>query len=282
MDRTIEELKRIDGQVTSQIISDLIKEHEPRATKMKAMYDRYKAEELPIQYREFKDPTKINNKMNNDYRGEIIDTGVGYMYGVPIIYQVEGRDYTEEELLEKNIFLDSFEQINHFPDIDSEVGKMASICGYGSRLVYIDKEGLERVVNIDPWESIFIENQSTKEVDYAMRYYPFEVVKDDKTRTTTTKVEWYDDEKVTFYIKGEDGSYILDDTEPVNPLYHTFDYVPMIKFKNNDEELGDFEKVEELIDGYDRLISDAQNEMEEFRQAYMKFIGASVDKANNT
>src|SRR5699024_5982785 len=152
------------------------------------------------------------------------------------------------------------------------------ICGYGARLAYIDKEGLERVINIDPWEVIFIENQSTKETDYAMRYYPFEIVKDEKLRTTTTKVEWYDDEKVTFYIKGDDGTYILDDTEPINPLYHTFDYVPVVKFENNNEEIGSFEKVEELIDGYDRLISDAQNEMEEFRQAYMKFIGASVDK----
>ena len=273
MNRVIEELKRIDGEVTSQIITDLIREHEPRATKMKAMYNRYKAEELPIQHREFKDPTKINNKINNDYRGEIINTESGYVHGVPIVYQVEGRHYTEEELLEKNLFLDYFEQINYFPDIDYEVGKMASICGYGARLVYIDKEGLERVINIDPWEVIFIENPSTKETEYAMRYYPFEIVKDEKTRTTTTKVEWYDDEKVTFYIKGEDGTYILDDTEPINPLYHTFDYVPMVKFKNNDEELGSFEKVEELIDGYDRLISDAQNEMEEFRQAYMKFIG---------
>ena len=278
MNRVIEELKKFDGEVTSQIITDLIREHKPRATKMKAMYDRYKAEELPIQHREFKDPTKINNKINNDYRGEIINTESGYVHGVPIVYQVEGRHYTEEELLEKNLFLDYFEQINYFPDIDYEVGKMASICGYGARLIYIDKEGLERVINIDPWEVIFIENPSTKETEYAMRYYPFEIVKDEKTRTTTTKVEWYDDEKVTFYIKGEDGTYILDNTEPINPLYHTFDYVPMVKFKNNDEELGSFEKVEELIDGYDRLISDAQNEMEEFRQAYMKFIGASVDK----
>ena len=51
MNRVIEELKKIDGEVTSQIITDLIREHEPRATKMKAMYDRYKAEELPIQHR---------------------------------------------------------------------------------------------------------------------------------------------------------------------------------------------------------------------------------------
>ena len=57
-----------------------------------------------------------------------------------------------------------------------------------------------------------------------------------------------------------------------------FDYVPVILFQNNNEEKGDFEKVEALIDAYDKNRSDSVNEVETFANAYMKFKGTSIDK----
>jgi SPP1 family phage portal protein len=67
------------------------------------------------------------------------------------------------------------------------------------------------------------------------------------------------------------------DLQPVSQQPHFFDRVPLIDFQNNRELLGDFEKHESLIDGYDRLVSDAQNEIEEFRQAYLIFKGVTPD-----
>ena len=62
-------LTSTNGQVTSQIIKDLIADHAPRATKMKALYKRYRADYdgVPIFQRSFEDPNKINNKLNNDF-----------------------------------------------------------------------------------------------------------------------------------------------------------------------------------------------------------------------
>ncbi|MCS7228043.1 MAG: phage portal protein, partial [Endomicrobia bacterium] len=87
----------------------------------------------------------------------------------------------------------------------------------------------------------------------------------------------YDDKYITYFIQDNYGNYILDPDEPKNPQEHLFDKVPIIEFPNNNERLNDFYKVENLIDAYDRVISDVQNEIEEFRQAYLKFTGAEID-----
>lgn len=251
-----------------ETIINIIKEHQPRADKMKAMYDRFRGDKLPINDRKFPDVTKINNKISNDYRGEIIESVTGYLFGRPISYQINQEAYGETLGNSLNETLDRWEMLNDLPDLDNETGKMASICGYGARLLYVDKQGLERAVNIDPWETLFITEDGTNETEVAVRHYTVNDGDD-----TVTKVEVYDNKTVTYYIE-VDGGLKKDPAEEVNPQNHLFDYVPLIKFSNNDEELGDFEKVEPLIDAYDRLVSDAQNELEEFRQAYMAFIGA--------
>lgn len=253
-------------------IQKLIKEQKARADKMQAMYDRFLGDKLPIDERTFADPNKINNMISNDYRGEIIETITGYLFGRPISYQVSSQDYGESEARKINKTLDRWEVLNDLPDLDNETGKMASICGYGARLLYIDELGMERAINIHPWQAFFKDENNTSDTNLAIRRYA--TIEDGDT---VIKVEAYDDEYVTYYIE-KDGDLILDKGFEINPQKHMFDYVPLIKFANNDEELGDFEKVEPLIDAYDRLVSDSQNELEEFRQAYMKFIGADIDK----
>lgn len=52
---------------------------------------------------------------------------------------------------------------------------------------------------------------------------------------------------------------------------------PMIGIPNNSELMGDAERVLSLIDGYDNTISDANSEIEDFRMAYMKVSGASIE-----
>jgi len=55
-----------------------------------------------------------------------------------------------------------------------------------------------------------------------------------------------------------------DDTE--EPKEHMFDYVPVIEFPNNEERLGDAEKVLRPHRwAYDRTMSDVNSEIEQFR-----------------
>jgi SPP1 family phage portal protein len=57
---------------------------------------------------------------------------------------------------------------------------------------------------------------------------------------------------------------------------HNFNLVPISIFKNNDEMLGDFELVTDLIDFYDRLESDTANAFDYYNDCYMVFTGANL------
>lgn len=271
----LKDLALVDNQVTSQIIEDLIDEHAPTRAKTLALYERYKTDSVPVFDRKFDDEGKINRKLNNSFDSEIIDTKVGYFIGYPISYQVDDEQDNAEAM---DKVIQNFNYRSDIADLDSETVKMATICGYAGRLLYIDVEGEERAMLLYPWETIAIYDRSIHELQYAMRYYTI-TVKEGKDKKELTRVEWYDKEKVTFYIESRDGKgFVLDDTEPVNPQLHLFDEVPIVIFVNNDEQQGDTEKVLELIDAYDRTLSDINSEIEEFRLAYMLFYGYAPDE----
>lgn len=269
------ELKSIDGQVTSQIITDLIDMHRADRNRMIKLYQRYKAQDVPIFDRKVAEYETINHQLNNDFFGEIVDTKVGYFMGIPITY---GIAHTAENYEAKDKTIQDFIYYNLIKDLDSETAKMAAICGLGSRLLYIDPEGRERVMNVPPWECIFVYDRSINEPQYALRYYPVGVVDQNGETTERIRVEWYDPTHVTFYIQDSEGNYILDDTEPMNPRPHMFDGIPLLAFPNNEELQGDAEKVLHLIDAYDRAISDQNSEIEAYRAAYMLFYGFEVDE----
>ena len=279
----LKELEKTDGQVTSQIIKDLIKDHEPDRQRMIELYERYKASKygVPVLTRQFEDKWKINNKLNNDFLGEIVDTKVGYFAGEPISYTIATEEGEAENTRAKEA-LEDFKRRNNIPDIDAETAKMAAICGYGVRLCYIDREGEEKVMNVDPWECIFVTDMSINEPQYSMRYYkiteryPGERSPKEKRYSERWRVEWYDDTYVTFYKESETGEFIEDPDEPSRE--HLFDGVPLIGFPNNEEHQGDAEKVLNLIDGYDNTVSDVNSEIEQFRLAYMAFYGYSPDE----
>jgi len=274
MQDILKELIRLNGQVTSDIIKDLIDDHAPKRAKMLALYNRYKTDDLPILNREFEDKNKINRKLNNSFDSEIVDTKVGYFIGYPISYQVDKAQQGAEKV---NATLSDFILRNSVDDLDSETVKMATICGYAARLLYIDRDGLERAMNVNPWEVILVYDRSINEPQFALRYYDI-AIKEGKKDKTRTRVEWYDDKTVTYYIQDDEGNFVLDLSEPVNPQPHLFDLVPLIIFPNNEEMQGDAEKVLNLIDAYDRTLSDVNSEIEQFRLAYMAFYGYDPDE----
>lgn len=274
MQNILKELAALNGQVTSQIIKDLIADHAPTRAKMLSLYNRYKTDDLPILNREFEDENKINRKLNNSFDSEIVDTKVGYFIGNPISYQVDKAQQGSEKV---SATLSDFTLRNSVDDLDSETVKMATICGYASRLLYINRDGLECAMKVNPWEVILVYDRSINEPQFALRYYDI-TVKDGDKEKTKTRVEWYDDTTVTYYLQDDSGEYVLDISEPVNPQPHLFDLVPVIVFPNNEEQQGDAEKVLNLIDAYDRTMSDVNSEIEQFRLAYMAFYGYDPDE----
>ncbi|WP_203364725.1 phage portal protein [Bacillus sp. REN10] len=262
--------KRIAKEgVTKEIVQEIIQAHREDHDRMKQLYERYKADkDGPAIFKrsataiDFDSDNvkrlddKVNNLLNNAYDADIVDTKVGYMFGHPITYDVD-KNY--KQLKEE---LDNFLLRNNAEDDDAELGKMAAICGYAARLAYIDLEGNERIKNIDPWEAILI-GEDIHEPVYSLRYYKFNNV---------LYAEFYDDKNI-YYFSEENGGFELDDVKP-----HLFDYNPLFGVANNKELKGDAEKVLALIDAYDRTLSDASNEIEQYRLAYLILKGMGADE----
>ncbi len=238
--------------VTEQIIKDLIAEHKAKIPRYNKLLKYYKAqhdisERLP-------QDGKPNNKIINDYPGYIIDTIQGYFIGIPVQYS--GKD--EKLLADLNSIFDS----NNEEDHNAEMAKYMGVYGEAYELLYVNEDSQIRFVRLKNEETILVfDTDFQRSIQLALRYY---TLTGRNTKKEILKVELYYPDKVEYYT-GDDSGFNLDDTVP-----HYFGKVPVVYYNNNDECMGDFEKVLSLIDDYDKRVSDNSNELEEFRNAYLK------------
>ena len=261
---------------TSDTLVSLIKSHTSERNRTYGLWERFKGN-VPIKKRQSTNYLKVNRKMAHDFRGQIVEQAVGYVFGNPITYTVVKENYTPAVYKTITNKIQSFNHFNVIDELDSTLGEYASVCGYAGRLLYFDLNGKLRVMNIKPWNTIFIYDIDIEEVKYGIIYdYFYEKIGANSVKRW--KVEVYDDTNVTVFIEKSENNFILDPSLQQNPMPHGFNNVPLIKFQNNNLEKGDFENVETLIDVYDILNSDIQNETEEFRLAYLAFIGGKISE----
>ena len=273
-DFTTKVMKQLQAGKTldAEMLQDLMFSHEKVARRQKDLYDIYTSVNLDIHHRKFTDDVKINNKLENDFYSSIVNQCLGYVFGTGLVYDLDSEKYEKEKFSKYQDDLFKWQIVNNIADLDMETGKYQAVCGVGYRICYV-ANGEERVMNIKPWEIIpFIENDIMK---YAIRYYNTY----DGEGNEITKIEFYDDKYVHEYVYHRGGTVNNSPLEPIGKTRHLFDFCPVIAFKNNEDEIGDFEKIRTLVDAYNRLLSDTQNEVEEFRQAYMIFDNdAEIDK----
>ncbi len=271
----IEEIRK--NGISAELLVKIIQKHKPNADYNRKLYKRYMAiaEGVPIfsrtpKYEDEENP--INNKINNDYFGEIIDFKTGYFAGEPITYSYSDTDEAEEvtggekAVDEVTKRLTDFTTRNNMFGVDMETTKFASTYGYSGRLFYIDKEGEERVLPIHGFETIPMSDIDISEPEFAIRYYEIK----DIDGVASWIAEFYDN-KYKYIFKGQ-----LTSLTFVDKAEHLFDYCPLQGIANNKEYLGDAEKVLALIDDADKVISDNSNELEAFVHA-MLLINLNAD-----
>lgn len=283
---TNEEIIQLVEQDNTELISvmleDLIEGHRAhRGAKMKALHDRYKQERLPIQTRRTRNPNKIDERVPNDFYADIVDTKTGYM-GNEVMVMID-KDRAGDRYEPSQIVLDEFQTLNFAVDQNSEAVKMAASLGVVYRLLYVPEGRNEiRMKLIPGYEGIMIRDESLDDAVYFIRYwyvtdheYDKATGKSDTNRRTV--VEWYDDTNITYYIDDGRGNYQLDVSKGNGGMQpHLFSAVPVIEFANNEEMQAEPEKVVNLIDAYDTVISATVSEIEQLRLAYLKYRGGEA------
>ena len=268
------EIDVLDRQgISPELLHKIIEKHTMNADYSRKLYGRYQTlyGDVPIFSRapRFDDGKEkaINNRINNDFFSEIVDIKVGYFAGKAAVYSYSTTDESEEdtggqEAMERAAkTLSDFVTRNNMYDVTLENTKLSAICGYSGRLFYVDEEGNERAMATKPYETIILSKTSITEPKYGVRYYTYT----DFEGAERVHADFYDSRN-EYAFDGQKGAMELIGAKP-----HMFDYCPLQGIPNNEEMMGDAEKVLAEIDAYDRTVSDTSNDIESYSSAYMVF-----------
>lgn len=268
------EIRAIDENgITDALLNHIIKKHKENADYNRNLHKRYEALDgaVPIFMREprFDEDNPVNNKVNNDFMGEVVDFKTGYFAGKPAVYNYADTTESEEDTGGEaardaaSKMLSDFVALNNMYDVDMDVTKFAAIAGYAGRMFYFDMDGNERVMALPSYETIILSETNITEPKYGIRYFKIK----DLHGSEIWHAEFDDGVMIRFY----EGSFLGFKEIPEKAIQNLFGYCAIQGIPNNSEMLGDVEKVMELIDAYDRATSDINNEVESFANAYMAF-----------
>lgn len=273
----IDEIDRVG--ISDALLNKIIDKHAANRMYNWNLHKRYEVldGEVPIFQRipRFDEENPVNNKVNNDFFGEIVDFKTGYFAGKPAVYSyadtVESKEDTggEEARDEASKALSDFVTRNNMYDCDMDITKFAAIAGYAGRMFYHDTDGNERCMALPSYETIVLSETSIMEPKYGIRYY--------KTLGLGGEEIWkaeFDDGKTIRFYEGCAGGLT---EKPEKAIPNLFGFCAIQGIPNNSEMLGDVEKVMELIDAYDRTVSDENNEIDSFANAYMAFENVEMD-----
>jgi SPP1 family phage portal protein len=290
MDRRIDRefnTEQTVGRIKTTFLDELISTHMRKIAPKYIKYQKIYENKHKIANRPRKDDNKPNNKLANDFGGQIIDNTVGYFLGNPIIL-----NYTEPQKeksivetspndvgvdlsqIEDTVVQDELDKMlldNDKDDLFMEWGKEAMIKGLSHILVYQNEESKTKFMRVSPEDVILVyKNSSTKELQYAIRLYDIDT---EDTDITTHYAEVYDSTGYDIFKCTDGGTAstgrALNGYTFVERKPHIYGMIPIVTMYNNEERMSDLERVISLIDDYDKVLSDVSNEFEAFRNAYL-------------
>jgi len=159
---------------------------------------------------------------------------------------------------------------NDIDDLFMEWGKEAMIKGLSHIIAYQNEESKTKLMRLSPEDVILVyKNSSTKELEYAIRLY---VIDAEDTKITTRYAEVYSANKIETFTQTETaigrGKSFAGFTFS-HETNHIYGRIPVVTFYNNEESMSDLEKIESLVNDYDKVLSDVSNEFEAYRNAYL-------------
>lgn len=247
--------------LTPDVIKSLIDSHKKEITRLDLL-DSYYRSNAPIMKRRKNDPTKSNNKLVTNYARYITTMSTGYFMGIPI--QIRCKD---ENLLDR---LTAIFKYNDEPDLNTTLATNNSKYGYSYELHYMDEQGRNRMAAVDPREIIYItDNTLNDEPTAAIRYFEIKNAVDDNKKIYS--IEVYTKDSILYYSMDGDSVALIDEQQ------HPFKDIPIIRYINNADEIGDYEPVLTLIDAYDKIQSDTANDFEELTDSFLSVSGVTLE-----
>ncbi|UHR03275.1 phage portal protein [Peptoniphilus sp. GNH] len=250
----------LETEINPELIKKLIKISEKNTERYNILQEYYEGK-AKINERS-KDEYKANNKLSLNYPSYIVDLLLGMFVGKPISYTVA------EENKDIMAAIQEVFDMNDEQDENTEIAKMAGIKGRGYEIVYLDEEGQIKFNEVEPENIVMVYDNKIKPEPLYSLYVRDDVNVDNLESDKKDKlITVYSKDFIKEYVS-RGGDISLIDEQP-----NLFGEIPVIEFLNNDESIGDFERVLSLIDAINLSQSDTSNDFQEFTDALLVLSG---------
>lgn len=223
--------------------------------------DNYYRGDQPILYRQKKNRPEINNKVVVNLAQFIVDTNASSVVSEPIQFVLKGDNEAKSKEIQQmcNYFDEEDKQCD-----DIELCRWRSICGTAYR--FVGKGKKNKLFSESPF------GLTTLDPDVAfVCYYS------NKTPAFGCHISEDTDGK-TYYLVFTNSEYFkIKDGEIVEKGLNGNGEIPIVEYPNNARRLSDIEITILLTDEINKLTADRSNGIEQFVQAWVKFVNCDID-----
>ena len=246
------------------VLEEAMKLHEKNRSEIDYLWKYYKGEQ-PILQRSKTVRPEICNKIVENRANEIVSFKVGYLCGEPIQYV--GRNC--EESVTKGVgTLNEYMFLVDKPALDQEVVEWGMICGTANRMV-LANDAYDAESDEAPFEMYTLDPRDS-----------FVVYSNDVKRRRMLGVKYNTDDfgQKTFSAYTDSLYFLIKDGKVTESKALGLGFEPIIEYPANNARLGSFEIVLPLLDAINNIESNRMDGIEQFVQAFVKFINCDITK----
>lgn len=244
------------------VLKDAMNDHLDNRKKIEYLWNYYRGEQ-PILKRTKTVRPEICNRIVENRANEIVSFKVGYLCGEPI--QLVGRN-ADSKVSKAIAELNEMMFAENKATQDKKLVEWQMICGTAYRLVLPKKRKDE---DDSPFELFTLDPRDT-----------FVVYSTEIDSKPVFAVKYSTDKKDinTYSIYTANHYWKIKDREIIEDRPHALGMIPIIEYPANTARLGAFEPVLDLLDTLNNITSNRMDGIEQFVQAFMKFINCDITK----
>lgn len=248
-----------------EVVEKAMDTHRSNSNDIDYLHRYYKGEQ-PILSRKKTVRPEICNKIIINIANEIVSFKVGYLCGEPVQYVNRTSEENKGEAIKKlNSLMTDVSKI----DRDQEIVEWQMIGGTAYRIVLPEPEnptdGIDcpfRLYTLDPRSTFVIYSREVGNAPMVGVHY-----------------RKGDDGTVKYSAYTANRFYEWEDNHDVVEKDHALDMIPIIEYPANNSRMGSFETVLTILDAINNIESNRLDGVEQFVQAFMKFVNCDIDEA---
>ena len=244
-----------DTEITGEILEGFIQQHEMQKVRYLELYNQYLSRPPILAEPPKEEAWKPDNRLVGNFGKYLVDTFNGFFNGIPM--RPSHDDDSVDEIIQ------DFWNANNMDNTMNELAKSTSIYGRAYLFLFQNEESKTEVAYNDPLDMFVIYSDEIRPRSlYGVRY--------------TVDENGY---KGQLFSDSEAYDFTLDGDSLSLTESHSLFYgrVPMVEFVENEERQSLIEPVETLINGFNNVLSEKNNDVSYFSDAYLAVLGALLD-----